>query len=36
MSTPDQIGAAVVFLAGPDAVNVHGATLMMDGGFTAI
>ena len=36
MTTPDQIGAAVVFLAGPDAVNIHGATLTMDGGFAAI
>jgi NAD(P)-dependent dehydrogenase (short-subunit alcohol dehydrogenase family) len=36
MTTPDQVAAAVVFLAGADAANIHGATLSIDGGFAAI
>jgi NAD(P)-dependent dehydrogenase (short-subunit alcohol dehydrogenase family) len=27
--------AAVAFLAGDDAANIHGATLSVDGGYTA-
>jgi NAD(P)-dependent dehydrogenase (short-subunit alcohol dehydrogenase family) len=35
-STPAQIGATAVFLAGDDAANIHGAVIPVDGGFTAI
>lgn len=35
-SRPEEIAAAVVFLAGDDAANIHGATLMVDGGLTAL
>jgi NAD(P)-dependent dehydrogenase (short-subunit alcohol dehydrogenase family) len=35
-STPAQIGATAVFLAGDDAANIHGAVISVDGGFTAI
>jgi NAD(P)-dependent dehydrogenase (short-subunit alcohol dehydrogenase family) len=30
------VAAAVVFLAGDDAANIHGATLSVDGGLTAV
>jgi len=36
LSTPEQIAAAVVFLASDDAANIHGSTLSVDGGFTTI
>lgn len=36
MSAVDDIGAAVVFLAGDAARNIHGATLTIDGGYTAV
>jgi NAD(P)-dependent dehydrogenase (short-subunit alcohol dehydrogenase family) len=36
MSTTDEVGAAVVFLAGDFALNIHGATLTVDGGFTVL
>jgi NAD(P)-dependent dehydrogenase (short-subunit alcohol dehydrogenase family) len=36
MSTPDEVGAAVVFLASDVARNIHGATLTVDGGFTVL
>jgi NAD(P)-dependent dehydrogenase (short-subunit alcohol dehydrogenase family) len=36
MSTPAEVAAAVVFLAGDSAANMHGATLSLDGGFTAV
>jgi NAD(P)-dependent dehydrogenase (short-subunit alcohol dehydrogenase family) len=36
MSTPDEVGAAVVFLASELALNIHGATLTVDGGFTVL
>jgi 3-oxoacyl-[acyl-carrier protein] reductase len=32
LGTPEEIAAAVVFLAGDDAAFVHGATLAVDGG----
>jgi NAD(P)-dependent dehydrogenase (short-subunit alcohol dehydrogenase family) len=35
-STPEQIAAAVAFLVSDDAANIHGATLSVDGGLTAI
>jgi NAD(P)-dependent dehydrogenase (short-subunit alcohol dehydrogenase family) len=35
-STPEQIAAAVAFLVSDNAVNIHGATLSVDGGLTAI
>jgi NAD(P)-dependent dehydrogenase (short-subunit alcohol dehydrogenase family) len=36
MSTPGEVGAAVVFLSSDFALNIHGATLTVDGGFTAL
>jgi NAD(P)-dependent dehydrogenase (short-subunit alcohol dehydrogenase family) len=36
MSEPSEVAAAVVFLAGDDASNIHGATLSVDGGFAAV
>ncbi|SOD72221.1 NAD(P)-dependent dehydrogenase (short-subunit alcohol dehydrogenase family) [Jatrophihabitans sp. GAS493] len=36
MSTPDEIASAVVFLASDAAPNMHGATLVVDGGFATI
>ena len=36
LSTPEDIAAAVVFLASDDAANIHGATLSVDGGFTTL
>jgi NAD(P)-dependent dehydrogenase (short-subunit alcohol dehydrogenase family) len=36
LATPDEIAAAVVFLAGPGAAMVHGHALAVDGGWTAI
>ncbi|MGI5157049.1 SDR family NAD(P)-dependent oxidoreductase [Microbispora sp. CA-102843] len=35
-STPDEVARAVVFLAGDDASNIHGAILSVDGGRAAI
>lgn len=35
-STPEEVAKAVVFLAGDDASNIHGATLSVDGGRAAI
>src|SRR5206468_10650957 len=35
-STPAQIAAAVAFLVSDNAANIHGATLSVDGGLTAI
>ncbi|MDX6230459.1 MAG: hypothetical protein QOI76_3849 [Frankiales bacterium] len=35
-STPAEVAAAVVFLASDDASNIHGATLSVDGGRSAI
>jgi NAD(P)-dependent dehydrogenase (short-subunit alcohol dehydrogenase family) len=32
LGAPEDIAAAVVFLASPDAAFVHGATLGVDGG----
>lgn len=36
LATPEEIAAAVVFLAGPGAAMVHGHALAVDGGWTAI
>ena len=33
--TPDEIAAMVVYLAGPEAGFITGASLTIDGGFTA-
>ncbi|MEV4016205.1 glucose 1-dehydrogenase [Nonomuraea angiospora] len=35
-STPQEVAKAVVFLAGDDAANIHGATLSVDGGRAAV
>ena len=35
-STPEQIADAVAFLVSDSAANIHGATLSVDGGLTAI
>ncbi|WP_166906012.1 SDR family NAD(P)-dependent oxidoreductase [Mycobacterium sp. DL440] len=35
MSTPEEVAATVVFLAGEDAGNIHGAILSVDGGWAA-
>jgi NAD(P)-dependent dehydrogenase (short-subunit alcohol dehydrogenase family) len=35
-STPEEVAKAVVFLVSDDAANVHGATLSVDGGRSAI
>jgi NAD(P)-dependent dehydrogenase (short-subunit alcohol dehydrogenase family) len=36
MSTPAEVAAAVAFLAGDDAANIHGAILSVDGGWAAV
>ncbi|OBF34040.1 short-chain dehydrogenase [Mycobacterium sp. ACS1612] len=36
MSTPEEVAAAVVFLAGDEAANIHGTILGMDGGWSAV
>jgi NAD(P)-dependent dehydrogenase (short-subunit alcohol dehydrogenase family) len=35
MSTPEEVAAAVTFLASGDAANIHGAILSIDGGWAA-
>ncbi|MGQ0845196.1 MAG: SDR family NAD(P)-dependent oxidoreductase [Sporichthyaceae bacterium] len=35
VSQPEEIAAAVGFLAGPGASNIHGSVLVVDGGFLA-
>jgi NAD(P)-dependent dehydrogenase (short-subunit alcohol dehydrogenase family) len=35
-ATPEEIAAAVIYLASPGAASVTGHTLMVDGGLTAI
>jgi 2-deoxy-D-gluconate 3-dehydrogenase len=36
LATPEEVAAAVVFLAGPAAAMITGAALTIDGGWTAI
>ena len=36
MSTVEEVAQAVVFLASDDASNIHGSTLSVDGGFSAV
>jgi NAD(P)-dependent dehydrogenase (short-subunit alcohol dehydrogenase family) len=36
LATPEEIAAAVVYLASPGAAMVHGHALAVDGGWTAI
>jgi NAD(P)-dependent dehydrogenase (short-subunit alcohol dehydrogenase family) len=36
LGTPEEVAAAVVFLASADAANIHGALLSVDGGFAAV
>ncbi|WP_232660750.1 SDR family NAD(P)-dependent oxidoreductase [Pseudonocardia sp. TRM90224] len=36
VSTTEEVAKAVVFLAGADSTNVHGATLTVDGGWSAV
>jgi len=36
LATPEDIAAAVVFLAGPGAAMINGQPLAVDGGWTAI
>lgn len=36
MSTVEEVAAAVTFLAGPHAANMHGAIVTVDGGATAV
>jgi NAD(P)-dependent dehydrogenase (short-subunit alcohol dehydrogenase family) len=36
MSTIDEVGRVAVFLASDDAANVHGATVSVDGGLSAV
>ena len=35
LCTPEEVAAAVVYLASPDAVSITGQVLVLDGGLTA-
>jgi NAD(P)-dependent dehydrogenase (short-subunit alcohol dehydrogenase family) len=35
MTTPEDVAAAITFLASEDAANIHGAILSVDGGWSA-
>jgi len=35
-STPEEVAAVVAFLVSDDAANIHGTTLSVDGGLTAV
>jgi len=35
LATPEEVAAAVVYLAGPAAASVTGQVLVLDGGLTA-
>ena len=36
MGRPEEVAAAVAFLASSEAAYITGATLMVDGGFTTL
>ena len=36
MGTTEDVGKAVAFLVSDEASNIHGATLSVDGGFSAV
>ena len=36
MGQPEEVAAAVAFLASSEAAYITGATLMVDGGFTTL
>jgi NAD(P)-dependent dehydrogenase (short-subunit alcohol dehydrogenase family) len=35
-NTPEEVARAVVFMVSEEAANIHGATLMVDGGLTTV
>jgi NAD(P)-dependent dehydrogenase (short-subunit alcohol dehydrogenase family) len=36
LSKPEEVAAVAVFLAGDDASHIHGATIPVDGGMSAV